>query len=83
MPKIGVEPTLPCGKRILSPPRLPFRHFGIGGSTPSIVRELQLSLKQSGHTSRSVGQKWWKKNTFPLLTLSAIIAELDSLETPL
>ena len=55
------------------------RHFGIGGSTPSIVRELQLSLKQSGHTSRSVGGK----NTFPLLTLSAIIAKLDSLETPL
>ena len=26
MPRVGFEPTLPCGKRILSPPRLPFRH---------------------------------------------------------
>ena len=29
MPGVGLEPTLPCGKRILSPPRLPFRHPGI------------------------------------------------------
>ena len=28
MPKEGLEPTLPYGKRILNPPRLPFRHFG-------------------------------------------------------
>ncbi len=28
MPRVGLEPTLPCGKRILSPPRLPFRHPG-------------------------------------------------------
>ena len=28
MPRAGFEPTLPCGKRILSPPRLPFRHLG-------------------------------------------------------
>jgi hypothetical protein len=28
MPKVGLEPTLPFGKRILSPSRLPFRHFG-------------------------------------------------------
>ncbi len=45
VPKIGVEPTLRLRKRILSPPRLPFRHFGIKGTTHSIVRELQLSLK--------------------------------------
>ena len=29
VPKVGVEPTRPCGHRILSPARLPFRHFGI------------------------------------------------------
>ncbi len=29
VPRKGFEPPLPCGKRILSPPRLPFRHLGI------------------------------------------------------
>src|SRR5438477_2312175 len=28
VPEEGVEPTHPCGQRILSPPRLPFRHSG-------------------------------------------------------
>ena len=28
VPREGVEPTPPCGERILSPPRLPFRHLG-------------------------------------------------------
>ncbi len=28
MPEEGVEPTRPCEQRILSPPRLPFRHSG-------------------------------------------------------
>ena len=37
VPGAGFEPTLPCGKRILSPPRLPFRHPG--GYNP--VRETQ------------------------------------------
>ena len=29
MPRKGLEPPLPRGKRILSPPRLPFRHLGV------------------------------------------------------
>ena len=29
MPKVGLEPTLTCVNRILSPARLPFRHFGV------------------------------------------------------
>lgn len=29
VPEEGVEPTRPCGQRILSPPRLPFRHSGL------------------------------------------------------
>ena len=29
VPKEGLEPSLPCGKRILNPSRLPFRHFGL------------------------------------------------------
>ena len=29
VPRKGLEPPLPLGKRILSPPRLPFRHLGI------------------------------------------------------
>ncbi len=27
--KVGLEPTRPCGQRILSPPRLPFRHSAL------------------------------------------------------
>ena len=30
VPRKGFEPPLPFGKRILSPPRLPFRHLGPG-----------------------------------------------------
>ena len=30
VPGVGVEPTSPCGRRILSPLRLPFRHSGVG-----------------------------------------------------
>ncbi len=30
VPRVGFEPTLPIGKRILSPLRLPFRHPGLG-----------------------------------------------------
>jgi hypothetical protein len=29
MPKEGLEPSIPCEKRILSPPRIPFRHLGL------------------------------------------------------
>ena len=28
MPEVGLEPTRPCGQRILNPSRLPFRHSG-------------------------------------------------------
>ena len=30
VPKVGVEPTWPLGRAILSRVRLPFRHFGLG-----------------------------------------------------
>ena len=33
IPKVGLEPTPPCGDRILSPARLPFRHFGMPASS--------------------------------------------------
>ena len=29
VPRAGVEPARPCGQRILSPQRLPFRHPGM------------------------------------------------------
>jgi hypothetical protein len=29
VPKVGVEPTRPLGRAILSRVRLPFRHFGL------------------------------------------------------
>lgn len=31
VPEVGVEPTRPCGHRILNPARLPFRHSGSRG----------------------------------------------------
>ena len=48
VPKVGVEPTRPCGHWILSPARLPFRHFGIshnnlrGESLPMTYRNQQV-----------------------------------------
>lgn len=33
MGTVGVEPTPPCGERILSPPRLPFRHVPEAGAS--------------------------------------------------
>ena len=35
VPREGVEPTRPFGQRILSPPRLPFRHLGHAGTVCS------------------------------------------------
>ncbi len=46
LPREGFEPTLPSGKRILSPPRLPFRHLG----TPGARRQL-------GQVERGRGRK--------------------------
>lgn len=40
VPKVGLEPTPSCEDRILSPARLPFRHFGLGQcqNTPALRR---------------------------------------------
>ena len=35
IPEVGVEPTPSCEDRILSPARLPFRHFGLPMSLPA------------------------------------------------
>ena len=32
VPVVGLEPTCPCGQRILNPPRMPFRHTGLCAS---------------------------------------------------
>ena len=42
VPEEGVEPTRPCDQRILSPPRLPFRH---SGPRPSKVTRHRAPLK--------------------------------------
>ncbi len=34
VPEVGVEPTCPCGQRILSPPCLPFHHSGLRDPLP-------------------------------------------------
>lgn len=36
VPKVGLEPTRVLSHRILSPARLPFRHFGITESSGSL-----------------------------------------------
>lgn len=33
----GLEPTRPCGQRILNPPRLPFRHSARGNDQPNLT----------------------------------------------
>ena len=38
IPKVGLEPTRPCGHWILSPARLPFRHFGLSGTGLETVK---------------------------------------------
>ena len=56
MPREGLEPTLPCGKRILSPSRLPFRHLGLRFPILQYKREIhhtdhplvQLTLEATG-----------------------------------
>ncbi len=39
VPREGLEPTRPHGQRILSPPRLPFRHLGIRSQRKSKRRD--------------------------------------------
>jgi hypothetical protein len=52
MPKVGLEPTPTCVDRILSPARLPFRHFGALRLAACAWR---LRQKQCQHT-RSVSR---------------------------
>ena len=46
MPAGGLEPSLPLGKRILNPPRLPFRHAGTCVSTGTGAARTQLMSKR-------------------------------------
>ncbi len=62
VPKEGLEPTHPCGYRILNPTRLPFRHFGLssfhskfpGESWPGAAPESPASLGRCSVASGSV-----------------------------
>ncbi len=52
VPKVGLEPTPPCGDRILSPARLPFRHFGARSrscSTRVATANRRLSVAWASH----------------------------------
>lgn len=59
VPEEGVEPTRPCGQRILSPPRLPFRHSGVATPKreplwgPQLGRVASLRQVSMGSTGRS------------------------------
>jgi hypothetical protein len=59
VPKVGLEPTHPCGYQILSLARLPFRHFGmVKWRTPrrpaeykqSVIPQLVIRAKLVGFT---------------------------------
>jgi hypothetical protein len=80
MPREGLEPTPPCGERILSPPRLPFRHLGkkwrrradlnrcIGVlQTPALTTWLRrLKLLWSGRRDSNSRLPPWQGGVLPL-----------------
>ena len=47
VPKVGLEPTRPCGHWILSPARLPFRHFGLARGFQARIKSLRQLCRQS------------------------------------
>ena len=51
MPKVGVEPTRPLGRAILSRVRLPFRHFGASDMVQPVAWRLSLTGKGGARTS--------------------------------
>src|SRR5690606_9631482 len=51
VPEVGVEPTRPCGHRILNPARLPFRHSGLTYDRVS-APGLAASSGRAGEASR-------------------------------
>lgn len=55
LPKVGVEPTHPCGRLILSQLRLPFRHFG--AKVGNILHYQHMSQKQSVNQRRKPAKK--------------------------
>ena len=48
VPREGVEPTLSLEKRILSPPRLPFRHLGTAVGRTRLIQGETGSKAASG-----------------------------------
>ena len=46
VPRAGVEPARPCGQRILSPQRLPFRHPGT--RSENSTRSARQQLRDEG-----------------------------------
>lgn len=55
VPRTGIEPVLPIGKRILSPPCLPFHHLGKYTLPPDYKTFLSFAIKKS-HRRR------WERN---------------------
>ena len=69
VPRAGFEPACPCGQRILSPPRLPFRHLGLSvvigcldrptQETPVEPTRLPYTLPTNAMNSRPSLSFWW------------------------
>src|SRR5690348_15015696 len=90
VPEKGVEPSRPCGQRILSPPRLPFRHSGqdtnetITPRPASQVRNAHIPASSNLPDSRHNNPKLKParhRAALPLLPLPALPSLLPCLET--
>jgi hypothetical protein len=57
LPKVGLEPTPSCLDRILSPARLPFRHFGLAHLTAVYVNGGRRQCSHAEQPTRSGGPK--------------------------
>ena len=76
MPGVGLEPTRPFGQRILSPPRLPFRHPGrprtLAGSRS--VWPMSDTTDTGSEDSAGGGSHWLRWMVLIAIAIGAIVA---------
>ena len=64
VPEVGVEPTHPCGRRILNPLRLPVRH---SGTCPLLLVSWRSVVKVGGGGLVVGGINSFRGRLYPLL----------------